>query len=128
MARPYLKRKLQTYRALYHINRDFSVLIQHLWELQFGGFVVFDKMEIFREYVRELQAEINHDATSVMQPIEARDWFCISVLGKFSPASVDFVLTDRPYLVGIKAATASASTMTITPPGCIRLLRKSIAS
>lgn len=93
MARPYLKRKLQTYRALYHINRDFAALIQHLWELQFGGFVIYDKMETFREYVRELQAEINHDATSVMQPIEARDWFGY---GKSRIHREHYLNPDRP--------------------------------
>lgn len=75
MAKPYLKRKLKTYRALYHINRDFTVLIQHIWELQHGGFVGLDNPETFREYARELQAQINHDVTSVMQPIEAQEWF-----------------------------------------------------
>lgn len=75
MAKHYLRRKLQTYQSLYHLNRAFAAISRHCWLLERAGFLPIVKMRVFRGLVRELQSLISHDITEHMHGIEDRDCF-----------------------------------------------------
>ena len=51
---------------------------------------------------------------------------CVHALAQLDTASVDFVLTDPPYLVNYPPATVVLSPTTLTPIGFVRRSRKSI--
>ena len=53
---------------------------------------------------------------------------CIRVLSQQEAASVDFVLTDPPYVVNFRDREGALLQMTTTPTGCARPSRKSTAS
>ena len=42
---------------------------------------------------------------------------CLDILPQLSPSSVDFILTDPPYITRYKSREAAACPMTTTMPG-----------
>ena len=52
---------------------------------------------------------------------------CVAKMADLEAASVDFVLTDPPYLVHYQAVTAAPSPTTTTRVGSALRFRKSIA-
>lgn len=62
--------KLRVYHSLYQINRALHAVIYHLRELDKSGLMPIFKMLVFRNYTRELKAEISHDVVDKMHEIE----------------------------------------------------------
>jgi len=75
MARHHLKRKLQTYQSLYHLNQHFASISRHCWRLEQAGFLPAVKMRVFQGLIRELQSQISHDVCDHMHAIEDQDMF-----------------------------------------------------
>ena len=75
MASHHLRRKLQTYQSLYHLNRCFASIARHCRRLEHSGFVPVAKMRVFQGLVRELQSNISHDVCDNMHALEDRDGF-----------------------------------------------------
>jgi hypothetical protein len=75
MAVPHLRRKLQTYQSLYHLNRAFAVIAHHCRIVEQAGFVPPEKMRTNRAFVREVQSLINHDIADNMHTVKDHDAF-----------------------------------------------------
>ena len=97
MARNHLKRKLKTYRSLYHVNRHFAAISRHVRTLEYAGFMPIHKMRVFQGLVRELQSLISHDVAEKMHDLEDRDCF---EFGKVRIAWEHHLNPNRPDLKG----------------------------
>ena len=51
---------------------------------------------------------------------------CIEAMANLEPASVDFVLTDPPYLIDYRGRDGRTVTTTTIPAGCVLRSQKSI--
>ena len=93
MARPYLRRKLETYQALACINQHFHAISHHVHDLEGMGFFPGPKMHTFQGLIRELQCMISHDVCDRMHEIEDGDMF---EFGKVRIAWEHHLNPDRP--------------------------------
>ena len=75
MARPYLRRKVETYQSLACINNHFHAISRHVHVLEHTGFFPGPKMRVFQGLIRELQSQVAHDVCDRMHEIEDGDMF-----------------------------------------------------
>jgi hypothetical protein len=75
MARPYVRRKADTYQSLASINHHFYAISRHVFVLEQTGFFPGPKLRVFQGLIRELQSMISHDVCDRMHEIEDDDMF-----------------------------------------------------
>ncbi len=75
MAAFHLRRKLETYRSLYQINRAFTTISRHVKTIEQSGLVRAHQLHVFSGLVHELQARISHHVVDGMQAVEDKEMF-----------------------------------------------------
>jgi hypothetical protein len=75
LAEPDVARKLHVYHTLYRLNLSFARIVEHCGALGEGGVLSKKYVHRYQSFAQELQAQINEDATDILQGVESEDLY-----------------------------------------------------